>query len=315
MTDPNLSLNVGQIAAELWMRRRLLLIVPLLTGIVAAVTTLFLTPMYRATVLLAPAEKNLEAGGLAALSGLSGLADLAGVNLSGGASVDQSIALMTSRQFTDQFILDERVREALYPELWDPSKNTWRSRKSHASIVSWIQERLGTAPPDVISINDGGPSLWKTEKRFGGLRSITLDKKTSLITLTIDWRDPAIAAKWANDMVSRLNLHARDRAIAEANRSLEYLNGELSKTHVLEMEQTIYKLIEREMRTNVSAHVHDEYAFRVLDPAVPPEERAFPKRVLITLAVMFSTGFATALWIIFGPAPRRKIREASELTQ
>jgi uncharacterized protein involved in exopolysaccharide biosynthesis len=313
MSGANPQLSIGQMAAEIWARRRFLLIVTITVGILAATVTLLLTPMYRATVLLAPPEKSSEQGGLAALAGqFSGLADLAGVNLSSGANVDQSIALMTSRQFTNQFILDEHVRQAMYPKLWDPVTNTWRQGERSVSVVSWIEDKLHVAPPDAIVTTDGGPSLWKTAKRFNQLRTITQDRKTSLVMLTIDWRDPITAAKWANDMVSRLNQHARDRAVAEANRSLEYLNGELSKTNVLEMQQTIYRLIEREMRTNVSAHVRDEYAFRVLDPAVPPEERASPKRVLTTLAAMFAAAFAASLWIIFGPAPRRKARLSSD---
>lgn len=307
MNGVNAPLNIGEMLAELWSRRLLLIITTLSAGVIAAVISLFLQPTYRAVVLLAPPEKTSESGGLAALAGqFSGLADLAGVNLQGGVDVDQSIALLTSRQFTDQFMANSHVLQTMYPKLWDSSTNQWKkSADSHVSPFAWIAGKLSTPGPASVSAStSGGPSPWLAFKKFDALRKIVKDRKTALITLTVDWGDPVVAARWANELVSQLNQHARDRAIEEANRSLEYLNNELSNTRLVEVQQTIYKLIEREMRTKVSANVHEEYAFRVLDPAIPPEQRESPKRTLITLAAMFISGFCTSVWIILGP-PRR----------
>jgi uncharacterized protein involved in exopolysaccharide biosynthesis len=311
MNGRNPPLSIGQMVAELWDRRRLLIVAVLVAGVVAAVVTLFIRPSYRATVILAQPEKSSESGGLAALAGqFSGLADLAGVNLGGGGDVDQSIAIMTSRQFTEQFLVDENILQALYPERWDAAANRWKphARGGVESMFSWVKEKLETDdPPSVTGQDSERPSLWKAAKEFARLATVAKDKKTSLITLTVDWRDPVIAARWANDMVSKLNQTVRNRAIADANRSLDYLNGEVNGTHVVEMQQTIYRLIEREMRTKVSAFVRDEYAFRVLDPATPPEERESPKRTLITLAAMFTAGFCASLWVLFVSQPRRTI--------
>lgn len=309
MNGMNPPLSIGEMLSELWSRRRLLIVTTLTAGIIAAAISLFLPLSYRAVVLLAQPEKTSQSGGLAALAGqFSGLADLAGVNLQVGGDVDQSIALMTSRQFTDQFMVDEHVLQTMYPNLWDSAANRWKTgaeSKGTESVFSQIIRKLGmVGPQDTSARVSDGPSLWIAFARFDQLRKITKDKKTSLITLTVDWRDPVIAARWANDLVSRLNLHARERAIDEANRSIEYLNNELNNTHVLEMQQTVYRLIEREMRTKVSANVHDEYAFRVLDPAIPPEKRESPKRTLITLAAMFIAAFCVSLWIVLAP-PRR----------
>jgi uncharacterized protein involved in exopolysaccharide biosynthesis len=296
--------TIGQMMSELWSRRRLLLTVMFAAGVLAAIVSLFLHPTYRATVLMAPPEKVTDSGGLAALAGqFSGLADLAGVNLGGG-DVDQSMALMTSREFTDQFIQKEHVLEVMYPDEWDAAGKRWKTGgEAHgfAAAVAWLTGKLGTQSASPVRSAGGGPSLWVAYKKFDSLRKISKDKKTNLITLTVDWRDPVTAARWANDLVSQLNLLARARATDSADRSIAFLQKEVAETHVLEMEQTIYRLIEREMRTKVSANVHDEYAFRVLDPAVPPEERESPKRALITLAVMMIAGFFTSLWIIFGP--------------
>jgi LPS O-antigen subunit length determinant protein (WzzB/FepE family) len=70
----------------------------------------------------------------------------------------------------------------------------------------------------------------------------------------------------------------RQRALTDAERNIEYLNDQLGRTNVVELQQVIYNLIEAEMKTLMLANVRNEYAFSVVDPAVVPELRARPKR-------------------------------------
>src|SRR3569832_1858426 len=72
------------------------------------------------------------------------------------------------------------------------------------------------------------------------LRTITQDKKTGLITLVIEWKDPKQAAQWANLLVERLKFHERRAAKTEAEKSLTNLKNQLSQTSVLEMQQAGY---------------------------------------------------------------------------
>ena len=52
---------------------------------------------------------------------------------------------------------------------------------------------------------------------------------------------------------------------------VEYLNQELEKTNVAELRQAIYRLIEAQIKQKTLARLRDEYVFRVLDPAAPPD--------------------------------------------
>ena len=45
--------------------------------------------------------------------------------------------------------------------------------------------------------------------------SVDEDKKSGLITLSITWKDPQVAANWANDLVKQLNEQLREQAIDE----------------------------------------------------------------------------------------------------
>src|SRR5262245_45443671 len=77
-------------------------------------------PRYNATVLLSPAENNAAGGGLAALAGqFAGIADLAGVQLHGNVNSDEAMAILASRDFTEQFIARHGLMPILFEDEWD----------------------------------------------------------------------------------------------------------------------------------------------------------------------------------------------------
>ncbi len=122
---------------------------------------------------------------------------------------------------------------------------------------------------------------------------------TQLVTLTVEWRDPVVAADWANTLVDRVNHNLSTRAVSEAEKSVSYLNQELEKTSVVGLRQAIYNLIETQIGNIMSANVNEEYAFRVIDPAAPPDldDYVWPRPAL-TLATGFILGVSLGLAIV-----------------
>jgi uncharacterized protein involved in exopolysaccharide biosynthesis len=119
-----------------------------------------------------------------------------------------------------------------------------------------------------------------------------------LITVTVDWTDPKVAAQWANEMVALANELLRTRAMDESTRNIDYLNQQLSKTDVVEIRLALYRLIENETKQLMLANGKIEYAFTVIDPAVAPEIRVSPKRTLMTL-IGFAIGCVLGSIIAF----------------
>jgi uncharacterized protein involved in exopolysaccharide biosynthesis len=134
------------------------------------------------------------------------------------------------------------------------------------------------------------PSTLDIYKTFSeDVLTIRKDGKTGLISLGVQWRDPVLAAHWANALVQRLNEHQRQNAIREAQQSIDYLNQQLAATSVVDMQQSIYRLIESQTKVIMLANVKQEYAMQVIDPALAPEKRLRPQRMLIvTLGALFS---------------------------
>lgn len=226
---------------------------------------------------MALANEEQTKGGLSALAGqFGGLASLAGVDLGGGSGTkNEAIATLKSRAFTEKFIKDENLLPVLFEEKWDNENHRW------------LESDQATVP-----------SMWSAYELFNGIRSIAEDTKTGLITLRIEWKDPVLAARWANLLVYRVNELLRAGAIDQAQRSIDYLKRELAKTSVVELQQGIYRLIEGQVNRIMLANVRDDYTFRLVDPAVVPMEKVWPKRKLIVVIGGIS-GFVLGLTLAF----------------
>lgn len=247
-----------------------------LVGGFVALGVSFLVPReYAATVTLLPAKSERPSGLDGVAGQFGGLASLAGIDIGSDSDRSEAIALLRSRSLAVAFIEQNDLIPVLFPGKWDVESKQWKSRRSG----------------DV-------PTLGDAYRRFDRkVRSVSEDRRSGIVTLTIMWRDPNLAAEWANELAARVNREMRDRAIGEATGSLEYLNRELEKTQVVELRQPIYRLIEHRLRTVMLANVRDQYAFRIIDPALSPDDDDYssPIRWLFALA-------GAALFALIGAA-------------
>ena len=166
-----------------------------------------MTPIYRAQVLLA-LQVIEDAGGSSAMDMLSSQLGPAANALSGfqdaGGGLNYRevrIATLGSRRLAEQFISDQNLLPKFFPERWDEAEGDWLIRDGVSSIPSM----------------DEAIEYFETE-----VRSISENRRTGLVTLTIDTADPVDAADWATDLVTRVNEELRGRAIAGSQRSMGF---------------------------------------------------------------------------------------------
>ena len=219
------------------------------------------TPYYRAATILVPAGESGVSGIGAALGQMGGLASLVGLNLSSpGTETEEALAVLKSRQFTEDFIRDKSLLPKFFPSKWNGALGVWRV--------------------DPLNL----PSLAEGYRYFDRkLRSVETDKKSGLVTLQIDWRDRAEAADWANDLIKRLNEEMRLRAIKKANAAVGYLEKESNATSTVVTRDAIGRLVEAQVNRRMMANVTEEFAFRVVDRALPADkdDPVRPKKVLL----------------------------------
>jgi uncharacterized protein involved in exopolysaccharide biosynthesis len=254
--DPARERSLLAMLQVLWDGRWWIAAVAALTLATAAAYVLLAPKVYRAEVLMIPAA-SLGRDGLAGqLGGLGGLASLAGIDI-GGARSAEPVAMLQSSGFARAFVDEQKLLTVLYADKWDAQRGQWRD-----------------ADPD------RAPDLHDAVRLFErSVRGVEEDKKTGLVTLSIEWKDPQQAADWANLMVDRLNARMRARAIEEATANLRYLQEQLGELRVVDLNQPVGRLIETEMQQLVMAKGRPDFAFRVIDKAVAPKWPERPKRL------------------------------------
>jgi uncharacterized protein involved in exopolysaccharide biosynthesis len=257
-------------------------------GVLLAFTA---TLQYRSEALLAPNSDQADGLGIAQLAGqLSGLASVAGIDLGAGEGEhDIAVARLTSRSQMERFVTDNDLMPVLFADQWDVERKQWK-----ASI-------FGRDDPTVEDAID------LLRKR---IVKVSEDRRTGLYTLSVTWRDRELAAKWAAELVARVNAATRDVAIDDARRSQAYLKAELPKTDVVELRSAINRLLEVQLKNEMVASVRTDFAFRVIDPPRVPEADAFvkPRRaMLIAFGAFVGLGFGILLALVRNAvaSPRR----------
>jgi uncharacterized protein involved in exopolysaccharide biosynthesis len=277
--------------AALWKRRLLIAIVMVLVTAAFVTDAYVTTPIYRSEIVMIPSNDRNPGGALGnALGSLGGLAAVAGINLGGtSAESEEALAVLRSREFSQRFIEDKNLLPLLFADKWDAANRKWKT-------------------------NDGqAPSLGRAFKRFDNeVRSISQDKKTTLVKLSIDWWDREQAAEWANELVARLNQEMRDRAKSKAEASLKFLQEELANTLDVSTREAVGRLIEAQVKQRMVANVTPEYAFRVVDRALVSDknDRFRPQRALLILSgplAGFVIGIALVMFLEFYARFRARI--------
>jgi uncharacterized protein involved in exopolysaccharide biosynthesis len=234
----------------------------------AAVAAYLTTPVYRATVVVLPAESKNSMGSLeAALGGMGGLGSLVGLGPGYTKDTVEAVALLQSRDFAEAFIRDHDLMRRLFANRW---ASTW-SRSE--------------------------PTLYDAYRLFDRkIRHISEDRKTGLVTLQVDWTNADEGARWANEMIHLINALMRQRALSEADASIDLLTSEMAAAPTVELREAIARAIETSVKARTLAKVRLDYAFRVVDSGKPAGPRDFirPQRALYV-----SSGFIVGLVFAF----------------
>ena len=193
---------------------------------------------------------------------------------------DEIIGLIQGRAFIYKFIQDNDLLPILFEKDWNKEKKIWEPVLLHR----WIYG-------DTISIWDG-------YTKFSDKLDVETDDETNLTTVSLKWNDAKLATEWANKMITALNDQLRAQAIKESEAILAQLQQQLSRTGVIELKLALYALMETQMATITAAKVHPEFAMKVLDSAVIPDDQAIPYFQLILIAVSLFLGLVIALSLV-----------------
>jgi len=286
MASSDSSIPLSQVVAVLRLHWKGYLTVLLVAALAALLAALILPRRYEAELVLLP--RGTDRGALlSSLGQLAGVAALAGLGSAESGQRAEAIQMLQSQVLARDFIHDNNLLPVLFASHWNQSRQAWEGRER--------------------TLNEG--VAYFDHK----VRNVVEDRRTGLVTLRITWHDRAQAAAWANELVHRANEQLRRRAVARANSAIEYLKREANTAETVEVQQSLYRLMEEQYKTLLLANVNADYAFSVIDPAVAPDARqyVFPSKRLFTLGGFFA-GLIVVLTLAFLEAAQPKTSAAHD---
>lgn len=276
-TEPSIPLS--QFLAVLRFRWKRLLLLIMATTVLAVIVALTLPHRYEAELVAIPRGTDRSAL-LGSLGQLGGLAALAGLGSAESSQRAEAIQMLQSQILARQFIEDNKLIPVLYDKDWDEARKGWKGKERTLN--------------DAVELFDHR------------IRNVIEDRRSGLVTLRITWRDPVQAADWANELVRRANDTLRRRAVVRAQGAIDYLKREARAAETIEVQQSLYRLMEEQYKTLLLANVSNDYSFSVIDPAVAPDAKhwVFPRKGLFGLGGLFF-GLIIALIAVFVEASQR----------
>lgn len=267
-------------------RVRLVVVSTIMAGAASVALALWLPNIYTSHVLVAPSTP--PASMLPdALGGLGGIASLAGVEIGDKATVsslDVNLATMQSREFIFSFTEKYNIgKDLIAYENWDrvTGKDTYNPKIYDSVASKWIRKPSG---PWFTT----EPSLQEIHKEFLEILQITEDDKTGLVSISVRHQSPVVSHRWVRDIVHELNEYVRLRDKSEALASIKYLEDEISKSSIAELNTALYELVQDQYKKMMLAETSRDYAFKVIDPPVVPQLKSGPHRAL--LCILFTLG-------------------------
>ena len=295
-------INLRELIGVLWSGKITIIAITTIFAVSSVFYSLSIPNQYKATAVLAPVQS--DGGGLpSALGQLGGFASLAGVSFGGGELFSESqIAqeIMRSWSFVEGFIADHDLAVKVHAvkgwnrdsdelqinqDVYDSASDKWLTKDSNGNI----------APP----------TSWQLFRKFSGMLSISQDKNSGLVYVSIEYYSPRIAKEWLDMYVASINEHMQTRQVARVSNNIDYLEAQIDNTSIAEMREVFYTIIEEQTKNKMVAAASPDYAFVAVSPSMVPEAKSRPRRAVTCILGTFTGGILSILLVLVSHYARR----------
>lgn len=290
-------IDLRELFSVIWAAKKLIVSVTAVFALASVIFAISLPNKYEANVLIAPAQESGSglSGVLGNLGSLGSLASFAGVDIGGGGGGEAQIAqeIIVSWVFVEKFIEENDLAvEVFAADGWDIEKNQLSIDNDLYDIEEnrWVRN-----PPAGKTVN---PTSWELYEEFLEMVSISTDKKTGLISLSVEYFSPYIAKQWVDQLIVAINQHMQQRKLQMVNTNIEYLEAQILKTPIAEMKEVFYLIIEEQIKNKMLAEASPEYVFVTISAAMVPEVKSQPKRALICILGVLLGGMLSVAFVL-----------------
>lgn len=262
----------------LWQKKFLIATTASIFFLISVIYALMLPNIYRSVAFLAPVEEQSQMSGI--LGEYSGMANLAGIALpsSSATKSQEAIARIQSFNFfSNHFLPSIQLEDLLAVTKWNRAGNNLVYDKSEFDSESRQWVRKVSLPKLTI------PSSQEAYEKYQEILSISVDKKTTYVSLSVEHESPYIAKQWVELILQKIDRLMRDKEKLEATNSIEYLNT-LAPTINYEVLKSAFSSLQQEqMKRLMMVEANENYIFKLLDSPIVPEKKFGPRRALIII--------------------------------
>ena len=252
-----------------------------------------LPSIYQSEVKVIPSQSTNTDSLSGISSQLGGIASIAGFALGNPEinSVDIALEVLKSKKFLIEFINKNNLKPVLMASMFfDEKSDELILNNKMFDGNAWLNNSNGETLE---------PSDLATYDRFVSENlTILRDPKSRVISIVISHFSPVVTQKISTELIDKINAEMKNSDIKDAKLAIEYLKTELELTKVEDSKKIFFSLIESQYQKLMIAKAKPEYVFKVLDPAMRPEEPIKPKRIIL-LIVSFFVAFILSIVLTF----------------
>lgn len=275
-TSLDKQIDLKALFVTLWEGRRLITILTTIFALSSVFYSLSLQDYFQSKSTLSVASSSNQDS----LSGYSGLASIAGISLPSQGEDKGVIILETigSRAFLKHLLSFDSVLPSLM------AAESYNVKTQKLSLDQEIYD--SNSETWVRDFNEGQqakPSYLEAFEIYKEQVSISKDRKTGLIYLSVEHISPVFAKEFSDLIIQEANVLLREKDLKMSIDALSFLKSEISKTSLISIKESINQLTQNQLEKQMMAKVNEDYALISIEPPFIPELKAGPVRSLICI--------------------------------
>ena len=285
--DIDEEINLQELFHVLFQGKWIIFSVTSFISIIGVIYSLSLPNIYTSKALLVPVNQSSSIPG--ALGSYAGLAGMAGISLSSG--VDEGNSAKAQKKITTLSFFENNILTNIFlPDLmavesWNSNTNilTYDESIYKMNTNTWVNKQI--------------PSAQESFGKFKKHISLSEDKISGFITLSIKHQSPFIAKKWTEIVINEVNDFYRQKDKKESEKAVTYLNQQISMTGSSEIRQVLAELVQEETKKLTLIDANQFYVFEYIDPPAVMEKKSEPNRANICIIIAFLGGILSILLV------------------
>ena len=128
-----------------------------------------------------------------------------------------------------------------------------------------------------------------------------------MVSVSIEFYSPYLAKQWVDLYIESINRFMQKRQVDKATRNIAYLQEQIGKTSIAEMQEVFYNIIEEQTKSKMLAEASPDFAFVSVSPSMVPDQKTHPNRALISILGTLLGGIFSVILVLVMHYMRKEI--------